>query len=86
MLPFDRRPWAKALATVVIILSCVGSVALCWYFYTVSALHIPEVVGTILFLLTVIPPNLAIITRKPGDVEALDASLKRPLDRTRIAH
>jgi hypothetical protein len=36
-------------------------------------LHISEVVGIVLLLLTIVPPNAAIVMRKPGDVEALEA-------------
>ncbi len=71
MLPFDQRPWAKSLAASVIVLSTLGAIWLAFYFYTDDALHISEVVGIILLLLTIVPPNLAIIMRKQNDSEAL---------------
>jgi hypothetical protein len=71
MLPFDRRPWAKAVASIVIILSFVGAVCLGFYFYRNDALHISEVVGIFLLLLTIVPPNAAIVMRKPGETDPM---------------
>lgn len=70
MLPFDRRPWAKALAATVIVLSCIGAVLLGMYFHSIDSLHPSEIVGLFLLLLTIIPPNAAILTRKPGEETA----------------
>jgi len=69
MLPFDRKPWAKTVAATVIVLSCIGAVLLAYYFYSQDMLHIAETVGIVLLLLTIIPPNAAIVLRKPGDTE-----------------
>jgi|GEM_PF-3672668 len=70
MLPFDRKPWAKTVATTVIVLSCIGAICLAYYFYSQDMLHIAETVGIVLLLLTIIPPNAAIVLRKPDDAEA----------------
>ncbi len=67
MLPFDQKPWAKAVAAIVIGLSLLGAVCLAMYFRNIGSLHISEVVGIFLLLLTIIPPNAAIVMRKPGD-------------------
>ena len=64
MLPFDRKPWAKHLALAVVILSFAGAIWLAFYFYSNDALHISEVVGIVLLLLTIVPPNLAIMNRR----------------------
>ena len=84
MLPFDRKPWAKTVAGVVIVLSFVGAACLALYFRSEHSLHIPEVVGIFLLLLTIVPPNAAIIMRKAGETEA-DAGpvSSRPLTGTR---
>ncbi len=71
MLPFDRKPWAKHLAATVIALSVIGAVLVGYYFYDNHSLHISEMVGIFLLLLTIIPPNLAIVIRKPGQTEPL---------------
>ena len=75
MLPFDRKPWAKTVATAVIVASFVGAVALGYFFYSTDTLHIPEVVGIFLLLLTFVPPNAAIVMRKPGDADPVNAHL-----------
>jgi hypothetical protein len=75
MLPFDRKPWAKAVATAVICLSFVGAVGLAYFFYSTETLHIPEVVGILLLLLTIVPPNVAVVMRKPGDADPVNAHL-----------
>ena len=69
MLPFDRKPWAKTVAGTVIVLSFIGAIVLALYFYSEDALHISEVVGIFLLLLTIVPPNAAIVLRKQGDTE-----------------
>ena len=77
MLPFDNRPWAKTLARVVIALSILAAAVGGWYLYTLDELHIPEVTGLLLLLLTIIPPNVAvlIVMRKAGDPEPCNAHL-----------
>ena len=65
MLPGDHKPWAKSLATTVIALSLLGAIGLVIYFRSVGSLHISEIVGIFLLLLTIVPPNAAIIMRKP---------------------
>ncbi|WP_263381180.1 hypothetical protein [Granulicella arctica] len=75
MLPFDRKPWAKTVAMVVVILSFVGAICLALYFRSVDSLHISEVVGIFLLLLTIVPPNVAILMRRPGEPESMNAHL-----------
>jgi hypothetical protein len=71
MLPFDRKPWAKTVAAIVITLSFVGAICLTLYFHSIDALHPSEIVGIILLLLTIVPPNAAVVMRKPGDVDPI---------------
>jgi len=77
MLPFDNRPWAKALARTVVVLSLIAAALGAYYCYITDQLHISEVAIIGLLLLTIIPPNLAIVLRKsetggePGDDSAL---------------
>ena len=69
MLPFDNRPWAKTLARAVIGLSVFAAIIGAYWLNDNDELHIPEVTGIILLLLTIIPPNMAILYRKhePAD-------------------
>jgi hypothetical protein len=66
MLPFDNRPWAKALARTVVVLSIIGAALATYYCYITDQLHISEVAIIVLLLLTIIPPNVAIVLRKSG--------------------
>ncbi len=75
MLPFDRKPWAKHVAATVVILSFVGAIGLAIYFSSIDSLHVSEVVGIFLLLLTIVPPNIAILLRKPGSDPAVDAPI-----------
>lgn len=88
MLPFDRRPWARALATAVILASCVAAVWFAYYLYGRDSLHISEIVGIILLLLTIIPPNASIAMGKTTEGGSLNSTFKQPTlhHRTRIAH
>jgi hypothetical protein len=65
MLPFDDRPWAKPLARLVICLSILAVIVGAWYLYSIGQLHIPEITGLVLLLLVLIPPNLAVLRRRP---------------------
>jgi uncharacterized membrane protein len=61
MLPHDDKPWAKTVARIVICGTIVILVVLAFILKAYNTLRIPEVVGLILLLLTIVPPNLAII-------------------------
>ena len=65
MLPFDNRPWAKTLARTVIGLSIVAAIVAAYYLNDNDQLNIPEVAIIVLLLLTILPPNIAIVMRKP---------------------
>jgi len=64
MLPFDTKPWAKQVATIVVTLSVIAAVVAAYYLHDMKMLHIPETLILVLLLLTIVPPNLAIIRRK----------------------
>jgi hypothetical protein len=64
MLPFDNRPWAKTLARIVIFLSIVAAGFAGYFCYVNDELHISEMAILGLSLLTVLPPNIAILLRK----------------------
>jgi hypothetical protein len=64
MLPLDNRPWAKSLAKTVIGISIVAAVVGSYYLYDMDELHVSEVVGVLLLLLTIIPPNVAVVMKK----------------------
>lgn len=73
MLPFDNRPWAKPLARLVIALSIIAAAIGAYFLHSEDQLHISEITGIVLLLLTIVPPNVAIITRKPGTRDAASA-------------
>lgn len=65
MLPFDNKPWAKHLASMVICFTVIGVICLGFYLEHVKSLHVSEWVMMFLILLTIVPPNLAVLYRKP---------------------
>ncbi len=65
MLPFDNRPWARPLAQFVIAASLIAAGLGAYYLYTIEQLYIPEITGILLLLLTIIPPNVAVLMRRP---------------------
>jgi hypothetical protein len=65
MLPFDNKPWAKTLAGVVVGVTVVALICLALYLHHLDQLRIPEYVGLFLLFLTIVPPNLAVIYKKP---------------------
>jgi uncharacterized membrane protein YfcA len=81
MLPFEYKPWAKPLARVVIALSVVAAIVGAWYLYSIHELYIPEITGIVLLLLTIIPPNVAVLREKPRSQPETPVSLNRPQPR-----
>lgn len=67
MLPFDQRPWAKTLARCVIVFVVLGSALYVYYVKQQRSLDWGERAIVVLLLLTVIPPNVAIIRRHRAD-------------------
>ncbi len=65
MLPFDNKPWAKQVAAAVIVFTVAGLICLGLYLAHIHQLRIPESVGIFLLFLTIVPPNLAVLNRKP---------------------
>ncbi len=83
MLPFDNRPWAKPLARTVIVLSLIAAALGAYFCYITDQLHISEFAIIGLLLLTVLPPNFAIVFRK-SDPENRDSAIgAQPQLRTR---
>jgi hypothetical protein len=68
MLPNDHKPWAKTVARTVICATIVLLAALTYFLKTHNSLHISEIVGIVLLLLTIVPPNLAVLY--PGLIPA----------------
>jgi uncharacterized sodium:solute symporter family permease YidK len=64
MLPFDRKPWAKTLARIVIAVTLLGIAAVWIYLRTLGALDTGEYLAFFLIALAIIPTNLAVIYRK----------------------
>lgn len=63
MLPFDQRPWAKIVARCVIGATVLGCALFVYHVKQERSLDWGERAIVILLLLTVIPPNVAIIRR-----------------------
>jgi hypothetical protein len=79
MLPFENRPWAKPMARAVIVLSFIAAIAEGYYLYSQQELHIPEVTILVLLLITIIPPNLAIVMKKTaGEPGAMNHARLHP--------
>jgi peptidoglycan/LPS O-acetylase OafA/YrhL len=66
MLPFDRKPWAKAVAKAVIVFTLVAAAVYIYMVKRTRSLDWGERAIVVLALLAVIPPNVAIIQRKDG--------------------
>lgn len=67
MLPLDNRPWAKPVAGIVIAFAFLAAIIGAYYLNDNDELHIPEVTGILLLLLAIVPPNLAVLAKKPED-------------------
>ena len=67
MLPFDRRPWARTLARVVILITIVAEIGTFLWLRHYGPLDTGEILALALVLVGVIPPNVHIIRRKPGE-------------------
>lgn len=84
MLPFDRRPWAKPLARLVIAVTVVAVLAYAILIMRHRSLDAGERFILALLLIAVIPPNIAIIRRKPGAVVEPVQGFKPPLHGGRV--
>jgi uncharacterized membrane protein len=62
---FDTRPWAKRLAGTVIVVTVIALTIGAFYLHSIKSLGIPEIVGIIMLLLAILPPNIHIFNRKP---------------------
>jgi uncharacterized membrane protein YfcA len=78
MLPGEHKPWAKPLARAVIAVSILTAIVGSWYLYDIGELHIPEITGILLLLLTIIPPNVSILRETTGGATKPSAPLKHP--------
>jgi uncharacterized membrane protein YfcA len=78
MLPGERKPWAKPLAKAVIGTSILAAILGAWYLHDIGELYIPEITGILLLLLTIIPPNVALLREKPAMPAQKSVPLKQP--------
>jgi uncharacterized membrane protein YfcA len=69
MLPSERKPWAKPVAKTVIGASVLAAIVGAWYLHDIGELYIPEITAILLLLLTIIPPNVAVLRAKPAKTE-----------------
>jgi len=79
MLPLDNRPWAKPVASIVIAVAFLAAIAGAYYLNDNGELHIPEVTGILLLLLAIVPPNLAVLAKKPEDTQDKSHSIRPTL-------
>ena len=85
MLPFDDRPWAKTVATIVIVMSVLAAIVAAFYLESINMFHVSEMLIIALLLLTIVPPNLAII-RKPGTPDSTSPTERLHQSRIRERH
>jgi hypothetical protein len=78
MLPGDHKPWAKPLARTVIGVSILVAIVGAWYLQNIGELNIPEITGILLLLLTIIPPNVAVLRERTESPTKNSAPLKQP--------
>jgi hypothetical protein len=78
MLPGEHKPWAKPLARAVIGVSIFAAIVGAWYLHDIGQLYIPEITGILLLLLTIIPPNVALLNAKTEISPKKPAPLKQP--------
>jgi uncharacterized membrane protein YfcA len=83
MLPFEEKPWAKPLARFVIVFSILAAIVGAWYLYSIRQLYIPEITGILLLLLTIIPPNAAVLHKKSKAPPEKPVRLDQPHPHTR---
>ena len=62
---FEGRTWSRKHAVAIIALSILAAILTAYYRHSQGALDIPEVVILILLLLAILPPNFALLLRKP---------------------
>jgi hypothetical protein len=67
MLPFDTRPWAKHVAATVIAVTTIAAICVPIVLHQRKALDIPIVVGIVLLLLAIVPPNIVVLRQRRGD-------------------
>ena len=67
MLPFDNKPWAKRVARMVIVVTLVAAVGVPFVLHSRGTLDLPMIVGIVLLVLAIVPPNVAVLRRKPGE-------------------
>jgi multidrug efflux pump subunit AcrB len=79
MLPFEDKPWAKRLAATVIAVSIIGAICIPIILLERKALDVPIVVGIVLLLLGLVPPNVLILIQKPGDAEKRRAAFRQAI-------
>ena len=78
MLPGEHKLWAKPLAKTVIGTSILAAIVGAWYLHDIGELYIPEITAILLLLLTIIPPNVAVLRAKTEMPPEKPVGLKHP--------
>jgi hypothetical protein len=63
-LPYENRPWAKRVATLIIVGTLLLEIGVIVWLRRSGPLDIPEILALVLFLIAVIPPSLHVIRGK----------------------
>ena len=64
MRPHDTEPWAKPVASLVIVLSLILAALAAYLLYDRHMLSIPETLIIVLSLLVVVPPSVSVIRHR----------------------
>jgi len=75
MLPFDRKPWAKPVAAIVIAVTLLGAAGTALYLHQTKGLDTGAVVAICLIVLALVPPNVVILRRRRTEDERQRATL-----------
>jgi hypothetical protein len=64
MLPFEDKPWAKPVATAMILFTLLGAAILALYLHETKGLDTGAIVAILLTILAVVPPNIVVLRHR----------------------
>jgi hypothetical protein len=68
MLPFAERPWARPVAAIAIVVTLIAAVWIPLELRAWGRLDLPIMVGIVLLVLAIVPPNIVILRHRPEDI------------------
>ena len=75
MLPFDKKPWAKKLAATVIAVTLFAAVVVPLVLVQRKALDLSMVVGIVLLVLAIVPPNIMVLRQRRVEDDRHDTTM-----------